>query len=137
MYGLNERFHLAMCVREVKEGMGFRIYQVRKPDNRHLVDVRSVPVLPPAQRVKKVLVAAPPELIANKVVSMVSRQHKAKGITDRADLYRLVLTFPELKTEEGPVMERLQAAGAGDEIMDAWKNLVAQDIQPEDEDDKF
>ena len=30
---------------------------------------------------------------------------------DKADLYRLLLTFPDLKKEEGPVAERLRAAG--------------------------
>ena len=134
---LNQRFHIAVRVREVPEGIGYRIYQVRKPQNRHLIDVRPVAALPPAQRVRKVLVVTPPELIANKVASAVGRGHKAKGFQDKADLYRLLLTFPDLKKEEGPVAERLRAAGAGDEVMAAWKELVAQDIQPEDEDAEF
>ena len=62
---LNQRFHIAVRVRAAGEGIGYRIYQVRKPRNRHLVDVRPVEILPPAKRVKKVLVAVPPELIAN------------------------------------------------------------------------
>lgn len=70
---LNQRFHIAVRVRTVREGIGYRVYQVRKPANRHLVDVRPVDVLPPTQRVKQVLVATPPELIANKVISMVGR----------------------------------------------------------------
>src|SRR3984885_3525667 len=37
---LNQRFHIATRVREFKEGIGYRIYQVQKPKNRHLVDVR-------------------------------------------------------------------------------------------------
>jgi hypothetical protein len=49
----------------------------------------------------------------------------------------LLLTFPELKTEEGPVAERLRASGATDAVMAAWKKLVAQEILPEDEDAKF
>src|SRR6266478_2137368 len=32
---LNDRFHIAVRVRSVKAGVGFRIYQVRKPKNRH------------------------------------------------------------------------------------------------------
>jgi hypothetical protein len=118
----------------VREGIGFRVYQVRKPKNRHLIDVRPVGELPPAKRVRKVLVVSPPELIANKVVSMVGRQHKAKGLIDQADLYRLLLAFPELKTVSGPVAERLQAAGAAADVLAAWKKLVAQAIEPEDED---
>jgi hypothetical protein len=134
---LNKRFRIAVRVRKVRDGLGLRIYQVRKPENRHLIDVRPVEQLPPAQRVKKVLVVTPSELIANKVISMVGRGHKVKGLTDRADLYRLLLTFPDLKTKEGPVANRLQALGAQQTVKDAWKDLVAQDIEPEDEDDKF
>lgn len=134
---LHKRFHIAVRVREVKGGIGYRIYQVKKPDNRHLVDVRPVEDLPPAKRVKKVLVVTPAELVANKVMSMVGRQHKAKGLIDQADLYRLLLTFPELKKEEGPVADRLRAVEAGTDVMAAWKELVAQDIRPEEDDEEF
>jgi len=134
---LSQRFHVAVRVRAVKEGIGYRVYQARKPENRHLVDIRSVESLPPLKRIKKVSVVTPPELIANKVVSMVARLHKPKGIMDRADLYRLLLTFPELKTLEGPVAERLRAAGATDTILTAWKELVDQEIIPEDEESEF
>jgi hypothetical protein len=134
---LHKRFHIAVRARETKPGMGYRIHQVRKKENRHLVDVRVVEELPPAKRVKRVLVVTPPELIANKVMSMVARQHRPKGYIDRADLFRLLLTFPELKTKNGPVAERLRAAGAPPEIFTAWKNLVSEEILPEDEEGKF
>src|SRR6516225_7295921 len=48
---LNQRFHIAVRVRDIREGLGYRLYQVQKPKNRHLVDVRPVAALPPAQRV--------------------------------------------------------------------------------------
>jgi len=131
---LNKRFHIAIRVRKVREGLGYRIYQVRKPKNRHLVDVRPVNEFPPTKRVNNILVVTPPELIANKVVSAVQRTKTAKELTDLADLRRLLLTFPDLKTEEGPVAERLRAAGASAEIMVAWKNIVGQEILPEDDD---
>jgi hypothetical protein len=134
---LNERFHIAVRVREVREGVGFRVDQVRKPQNRHLIDVRPVGSLPPAERVNHVLVVTPAELIANKTISMVSRQHKPKGLIDRADLYRLLLTFPDLKAADGAVAERLRAAGADPTIMTAWQQLVAEQIEAEDEDDKL
>ncbi len=134
---LNKRFHIAVRVRTVREGLGYRIYQVRKPENRHLVDIRPVDELPPAKRVKKVLVVTPPELIAGKVAAWVRRRHKPKAGTDWRDLAILLLTFPELKTEEGPVMERLRTLGANDSVMAAWKDLVAQEILPEDEDAGF
>ena len=133
----NKKLHLAVRVRQVREGLGYRIYQVRKPQNRHLVDLRPVATFPPFQRVKKVRVVAPPELIANKVQSMIGRQHKPKGMIDKADLYRLLLAFPELKSVEGPVADRLNAAGATEEVLAAWTELVAEEILPEDEDDKF
>jgi len=131
---LNQRFQIAVRVRTVRDGISYRIYQVRKPENRHLVDLRPVEILPPVKRVRKVLVVTPPELIANKVISMVSRQHKAKGLIDEADVYRLLLTFPELKTEQGPVAERMDANEATREAIAAWKKLVAEEILPEDED---
>src|SRR5881227_168484 len=56
---LNERFHITVRVRTIREGIGYRIDQVRKPENRHLVDVRRVDALPPAQRVEKVMVVTP------------------------------------------------------------------------------
>lgn len=134
---LNKRFHIAVRVRDVRDGLGYRIYQVQKPNNRHLVDIRPVKELPPAQRVKKVLVVTPAELIANKVVSMSQRKHKPKGLIDQADLFRLLLTFPELKSTEGPVAERLRAAAVAPDVIAAWKEVVDQEILPEDEDDKF
>jgi hypothetical protein len=43
----------------------------------------------------------------------------------------------ELKTDEGPVAERLHAAEADENVMEAWRELVAQEIRPEDEDAGF
>ncbi len=134
---LNKRFHIAVRVRTIREGLGYRIYQVRKPENRHLVDVRPVAELPPSQRVRKVLVVTPPELIAGKVAAYAHRRGKPKAGTDWRDLAMLFLTFPDLKTEEGPVLERLRAAGATAEVLAMWKDLVAEELLPEDEDDKF
>lgn len=133
---LHRRFGFALIVREMKEG-GYRIEQVKEPVNRHLVDVRPVKTLPPNQRVRKVLVVTPPELIANKVASMIGRRNKPNGFQDQTDLYRLLLTFPELKQEEGPVAERLRAANACAEVTAAWKELVAQDIRAEEDEDEF
>ena len=49
----------------------------------------------------------------------------------------LLLTFPELKQESGPVADRLQAANADPVVVQVWKDLVAQEIHPMDEDDEF
>jgi hypothetical protein len=134
---LNKRFHIAVRVRKIREGIGYRIYQVQKPENRHLVDVRPVEELPPCQRVQEVLVVTPAELIAGKVAAFARRRGKPKAGTDWRDLAMLLLTFPDLKKEEGEVAQRLRAGGASAEVMTAWKELVAQEILPEDEDEKF
>jgi hypothetical protein len=49
----------------------------------------------------------------------------------------LATTFPELKNVEGPVVERLRANGATEDVLTAWENLVAQEIVPDDEDGEF
>ena len=94
---LNGRFKIAVRVREVREGLGYRIFQLQKPKNRHLVDVRPVETLPPTLRVDDVLVVAPAELIANKVLAWHRRKGQPKAFTDRRDLAVLLLRFPELK----------------------------------------
>lgn len=134
---LNKRFHIAVRVRSVREGMTYRIYQVKKPDNRHLIDIRPVDELPPSQLVKKVLVVTPPELIAGKVAAWVRRRTKPKAGTDWRDVAELLLTFPKLKTEQGPVMERLNAMNAEDAVIAGWKEIVAQRIDRPEEDEPF
>ena len=110
------------------------MYQLSEPKNRHLVEVRQVSSLPPTQRIEDVLVLTPPELIAAKVLSMVSRPETPKGLQDEVDLRRLLLAFPELKSSRGSVRARLDAAGAFPEAVSAWDELAAQEILPEDDD---
>jgi hypothetical protein len=134
---LSNRFHIEMRVREIGEGRGYRLFQIQKSGNRHLVDVRPVDALPSAQRVAGVLVMAPPELIASKVISYHRRRAQPKSFTDRRDIAMLLLQFPELKNARGPVANALQAAGVEPDILAAWDELVVQEIQPPDEDDEF
>jgi hypothetical protein len=134
---LNRRFHIAVRVRSVKGGIGYRIYQLREPRNRHLVEVRAVESLPATKRVQDVLVLAPPELIASKLQSAVGRLKTAKGLTDSADLRRLLLAFPHLKTDSGPVRLCLRRSGNAPDLLAAWSELVAEDIQPDDDDSGF
>ena len=134
---LSERFHIAVRVRQVGKGLGYRIFQVQNPKNRHLVDVRPVEQLPPTVRVEDILVVTPPELIANKVMALTRRRGKPKSGTDWRDLAVLLLTFPELKSDRGAVRDRLNAAAADTAALAAWKELVAQRILPEEEDDEF
>ena len=134
---LSERFHIAARVREIGEGRGYRIYQVQKLGNRHLVDVRSVEHLPETRLIAQVLVIAPVDLIASKVVSYAQRRGSPKSGTDWRDLGMLLLSFPDLKRDSGPVTDLLLATGAAGGVLDVWHDLVAQDIQPGNEDDEF
>lgn len=132
---LSDKFHIAARVREIGEGRGFRIYQARKEGNRHLVDLRNVDELPETEKIENVLVLSPAELIASKVVSYQSRYGKSKSWTDRRDLAVLLLRFPELKTEAGEVSTILQKRGVDEKVLDAWREIVAQDLQVEDDDE--
>src|SRR5687768_15830030 len=89
-------FKIAVRIREVAGGEGFRIYQLREPKNRHLADVRQIEAFPPTQLVAEVRVPTPEELIAQKVVSLSTRSAQPKGDTDRRDLKVLLLTYPHL-----------------------------------------
>jgi hypothetical protein len=134
---LSQRFHIAVRMRQVGEGRGYRLFQVRKSGNRHLVDVRPVEKLPTTQRIAQILVIAPADLIASKVTAYTQRRGHPKSGTDWRDLALLLLTFPDLKHDPGPVTERLHASGATPAVLATWQELVAQEIQPADEDDEF
>jgi hypothetical protein len=133
---LADRFHIAVRVREVVADRGFRVFQVRQPKNRHLVDVRQVDVLPEHNEIEGVRVATPVELVAMKVMSLAGRRNRPKGDTDRADLRRLLLVCPELKVDGGQVTQRLRALGAADPVLSLWSDLVSEPIEP-DEDDGY
>ena len=134
---LSDRFHVAVRVREVADGRGYRLYQIQKTGNRHLVDIRLVTSLPPSQRIAQVLVVLPEELIALKVIAYHLRRGQPKSGTDWRDIAMLLLTFPDLKISDGLVAERLRAENAGEEVIKLWQELVNQKIQTTDEDDEF
>jgi hypothetical protein len=134
---LSDRFHIAVRVREVKTGLGYRVFQIQKVGNRHLVDLRMVTELPIARRIEHILVMAPDELVAWKVIAYHSRRGKPKAGTDWRDIAMLLLKFPELKVLGGAVRDRLVAAQASAEVMQVWETLVAQEILAVDEDDDF
>ncbi len=134
---LNEKLHIAIRIRTVRDGIGLRLYQVAKPGNRPLVDIRPVNELPPTQRIQGVLVVTPLEVVAGKVLSCHQRKGKPKSFTDRRDLAHMLLKFPEFKTEEGAVKALLVKRKASDGVLGFWSELVAEEIVPEGEDDKF
>jgi hypothetical protein len=90
---LSERFHIAVRAREIGDGKGYRLFQIQKPRNRHLVNLRTVQSLPDAERIEEVLVTSPPELIAQKVISYHARRGQPKAGTDWRDLAMLLLTI--------------------------------------------
>ena len=130
---LASTFHIAVRVRSVARSKGFRIYQLRQPKNRHLADVRQVVELPPTQLIAEVRVPLPEELIAQKIVSLSGRRGQPKADTDRRDLKVLLLAFPQFKSPTGPVLDRLNAAQADESALAEWRELVATQIEPADD----
>ena len=134
---LHTRFQISVRKRTVKEGLGHRLYQVRKPKNRRLVDIRRIDELPPAQRVSRVLVMTPAALVASKVIAFHQRRGKPKSGTDWRDIAELLLTFPDLKSDPGPVTDRLTELGADNAILATWRELVSQEVQAEGDDEGY
>jgi hypothetical protein len=133
---LNDRFNIAVRIREVGDGVGLRIYQIAKPKNRHLVDVRQVDTLPAHEEIEGVKVLTPLELLVSKVISYARRKGKPKAGTDWRDIAYLFLKYPELRVAEGPVLESLVAARASEDILKTWRELIAEEIVPDEEDDE-
>lgn len=128
-------FGIAVRVRAMGNERGYRIYQLRKPSNRHLVDIRRVDVLPPVREMAGFQVVAPEELVAEKVIAFHRRRGQPKSGTDWRDLALLLLSFPELKNTYGSVRQRLVAASAETAVLSTWEEIVAQEILAEDDDD--
>ena len=134
---LGDQFPIAVRVRKVGDGVGYRIYQLTKPKHRHLVDIRQADVLPSSRRIGGILVVAPVELVACKVIAYWRRKGKPKAGTDWRDIALLLLTFPELRSEEGSVLQWLEAENVAEEVLEVWRQLVAEEIFPDEEDDEF
>jgi hypothetical protein len=134
---LAERFHIAVRVRTVRADKGYRLFQMQKTGNRHLVDLRPVTSLPESQTIEDIRVLTPPELIAHKVISYNARRGNPKAGTDWRDLAMLLLTFPELKSESGPVSEKMRLLTASEEVMNEWRDLVQQKISLPEDDAEF
>ncbi len=129
---LSDKFHIAVRVRAVADGKGFRIYQIRSEGNRHLVDLRMISEFPATETIEGILVLSPVELLASKLISYHSRKGKPKAGTDYRDLGMLLLRFPELK---GKVSEILRSRKVGEAVLETWAEISRQDFQIEDEDE--
>lgn len=129
---LSGKFRIAVRIREVADGKGFRIYQIRNEGNRHLVDLRTISELPATETIENILVLSPVELLASKVISYHSRKGNPKAGTDYRDLGMLILRFPELKEK---VTETLQEKNVGEAVLETWAEISSQDFQFEEEDE--
>ena len=49
----------------------------------------------------------------------------------------LLLTFPKLKQEQGAVSEALKSIGVEEDVMQTWRELVAQELIEPDDDGEF
>jgi hypothetical protein len=93
--------------------------------------------LPEAKVIEDIAVASPTEIVAQKVISYYSRRGQPKSGTDWRDLAMLLLTFPELKTDSGPVLNALRVLDASEEVIRTWRELIAQEIRVPDPDSEF
>ena len=134
---LSERFHIAVRVRKIGDGKGYRVFQVRKEGNRHLVDIRPVTSLPESQSVEDVPIVSPATLIALKVAAYHTRRGNPKAFLDRRDLAVLLLAFPNLKTESGAVEDSLKSLGVSEKVLNSWRELVAEEIRPVSDEEEF
>ncbi len=134
---LHDRFNIAVRVRKIGKGRGYRLFQVRKSGNRHLVDIRPVEKLPPARRIDRVLVMTPVELTAYKVIAFHKRRGNPKSGTDWRDIAMLLLAYPELKCDPGPVTDSLNRMGVAPEILSVWTEFAKREISMPEEEDEF
>ena len=118
---LRQEFYIATRSREVKSNQAWRIYQVLKSGNRHLVDIRQVDRLPEFEVINQIQVLSPLELIISKIISAYARQNQPKGFSDLRDLYSLILTFPQL-------VNQIKIPSENERIRDFWNDVQLQQI---------
>jgi len=133
---VHQRLNIAVRVRSVANERGFRVYQLRSPTNRHLVDVRQVDKLLPSSEFEGILVVNPDELVVLKLISLASRLNTPKGMTDRADLLRLLLKFPEFRTNRETIDMILVRQEAPVDVVTLWSEFCNTIIEV-DADDEY
>lgn len=134
---LARTFQMAVQILNVVKNKGFRLYQIRKPRNRHLVDIRAVDILPPARNIGGVLVVSPENLVAQKIQSYVARKGRPKSWTDRRDLAMLLVEFPQLQRNPEIVKNCLRESGASEQVLRACDEIMHEKVIPEDEDSGY
>ena len=130
---LAELFGIAVRVRAVEQSPNRRVYQLRKDEgNRHLADIRQVVTLPPFREIAGIPVLEIVPLVVGKLIASYRRRGRPRSLTDARDLAVLLLAFPALKSDAGPVAELL--ATEDPEIVAEWKAWVHREILPEEDD---
>jgi hypothetical protein len=134
---LGDRFHIAIRVREVSAGKGFRVYQVRREGNRHLADVRLAEFsLDDAVDRDGVRYVSLPTVVALKLRALAKRRLAPKGATDLADLRRLLIAHPELRAKTGLVADAIARTAAGEDASRAWHDLLEQPVVTDEDVDE-
>src|ERR1700679_152849 len=129
---LSRKFYISVRVRTMtKRGAGFRVYQVLKPKNRSLVDVRQESHLPGSVSRGGVQIAEPIELIVLKIKSYAARRNQIKGDTDRVDIRRMLLTFPKLRKLDGEITGKLLKDKVSDTVLEIWYGFVKERLEPD------
>jgi len=128
---VHNKLKIAARVRSVANERGFRVYQLRTPSNRHLVDVRQVDEFLPSRNFEGIGVVNPEELVVLKLASLASRPNTPKGMTDRADLLRLLLKYPEYRTNRVVIDSLLRQRNVSAEAISAWESIVTSNIEPD------
>ena len=129
---LAKKFYISVHVRPMtKKGAGFRVYQVTKPKNRTLVDVRQETRLPQSISKRGVRIVEPITLLAMKVKCYAARRNQVKGDTDRVDIRRMLATFPELRKLHGQVTDKLLEDGVSSAVLEIWYDFVHERLEPD------
>jgi len=132
---LARRLFIAVRVRPMtKRGAGFRVYQLTRPRNRSLVDVRQETRLPASVSKLGVRFVEPVTLLAMKVQSYAARRNQIKGDTDRVDIRRMLATLPRLRKRHGEVTDKLLADGAPNSVLRVWYAFVDERLTPDTDD---
>jgi hypothetical protein len=134
---LGDQFHVAVRVREVSAGKGFRVYQIANQGNRHLADVRLAEFpLDDAVERQGVRFVSLPIMVAMKVRALAKRRLAPKGATDLADLRRLLIAHPELREKTGSVADAIARSGGGAETLRTWHELLEEPVLTDEESDE-
>jgi hypothetical protein len=132
---LRATLFIAARVREVRPGIGYRVYQARA-DKRHLADVRLLEFEPYTVETRDgVRFVGLPILVGMKIAALGRRGATAKGLTDRADLQRLLLAHPELR--EGGAVALAISRACGEQApaaLEAWEAMRATPFEADDDD---